>query len=96
MLWVQSQDRKKFIPNPKLLVQYDTGIWNIVDMETGSIMGSYDTEADARKVMNDIVKFMTVPSTSLNGSYEECEIKSLLLLQTAILPKIFIIPEEEK
>ena len=95
MIYVRSQDGKKLIPNPKLLVQYDTGNWNVVDMDTGAIMASYGDEEKALNVIDKIVEFMTIKDTQVYGNYNECTLQMLGHIHNAIMPRIYIIEEEE-
>ena len=94
MIYVRSQDGKKLIPNPKLLVQYDTGSWNVVDMETGAIMASYGDEEKAMNTIQEIVDFMIVDG-NCSGTYEQCMVNMMGKIHMAIVPKIFMIKEED-
>lgn len=93
-LWVRSQDKRKLIPNPKLCCKFDCGRFELVDLETGAIMGSYHEEEDALKVLDDIVDFMSINNSSINGTYQQCDLdlKSKML---CTMNKIYVIPERE-
>ena len=59
-LWILSQDGKHFFPNPKLSVETTVGYGYIVDNDTQTILGEYESEERAKEVIKDIVNMMII------------------------------------
>lgn len=50
-LWILSQDGKHFFQNPKLSVEAMNGYGYIVDNDTQTILGEYNSEERAKEVI---------------------------------------------
>lgn len=72
-LWILSQDGKHFFPNPKLSVAISNIATYIVDDDTQTILGEYESEERAKEVIKEIYNLLD-PSSSHDGNYEELDL----------------------
>lgn len=72
-LWILSQDGKHFFPNPKLSVEVVNDCGYIVDNDTQTILGKYESEERAIEVIKEIYNFLNL-SSSHDGNYEELDL----------------------
>lgn len=72
-LWILSQDGKHFFQNPKLSVEVVNDCGYIVDDDTQTILGKYESEERAIEVIKEIYNFLST-SSSHDGNYEELDL----------------------
>ena len=91
-LWILSQDGKHFFPNPKLSVETTVGYGYIVDNDTQTILGKYESEERAKEVIKEIYNFLN-PSSSHDGNYEELDLFVKSKIWESML-KVYKMPKE--
>ena len=92
ILWILSQDKTHFFPNPKLSVEIAGGKGYIVDNDTQTILGRYDNPNRAKEVLENIKDFI-VGNEEHNGNYEESDlfVKTMIWMN---MVKAYEIPKE--
>ena len=91
-LWILSQDGKHFFPNPKLSVETTVGYGYIVDNDTQTILGEYESEERAKEVIKDIVNMMII-DFSTSGTFDAVDIRiKTKMLETMV--KVYKMPKE--
>lgn len=91
-LWILSQDGRHFFPNPKLSVETTVGDSYIVDNDTQTILGKYESEERAIEVIADIEGFV-IAKVDFKGNHEECD----LMLKAKIwerMARVYEMPKE--
>lgn len=91
-LWILSQDGKHFFPNPKLSVETTVGYGYIVDNDTQTILGKYESEERAIEVIKEIYNFLN-HSSSHDSNYEELDLFVKSKIWESML-KIYTMPKE--
>ena len=91
-LWILSQDGKHFFPNPKLSVETTVGYGYIVDNDTQTILGEYESEERAKEVIKDIVNMMIIDFNT-SGTFDAVDIRiKTKMLETMV--KVYELPEK--
>lgn len=91
-LWILSQDGKHFFPNPKLSVETTVGDGYIVDNDTQTILGKYESEERAKEVIKDIVNMMIIDFDT-SGTFDAVDIRiKTKMLETMV--KVYKMPKE--
>lgn len=91
-LWILSQDGKHFFPNPKLSVETTVGYGYIVDNDTQTILGKYESEERAIEVIKDIVNMMIIDCDT-RGTFDAVDIRiKTKMLETMV--KVYEMPKE--
>ena len=91
-LWILSQDGKHFFPNPKLSVETTVGDSYIVDNDTQTILGKYESEERAIEVIKDIVNMMII-NFNTSGTFDAVDIRiKTKMLETMV--KVYKMPKE--
>lgn len=91
-LWILSQDGKHFFQNPKLSVETTVGDGYIVDNDTQTILGKYESEERAKDVIKEIYNFLNL-SSSHDGNYEELDLFVKSKICESMI-KIYTMPKE--
>lgn len=91
-LWILSQDGKHFFQNPKLSVETMNGCEYIVDNDTQTILGKYESEERAIEVIKDIVNMMII-NFNTSGTFDAVDIRiKTKMLETMV--KVYEMPKE--
>ena len=91
-LWILSQDGKHFFPNPKLSVETMNGCEYIVDNDTQTILGKYESEERTKEVIKDIVNMMII-NFNTSGTFDAVDIRiKTKMLETMV--KVYEMPKE--
>ena len=89
---IKSRWETFFFPNPKLSVETTVGDSYIVDNDTQTILGEYETEERAKEVIKEIYNFLN-SSSSHDGNYEELDLFVKSKIWESML-KVYKVPKE--
>ncbi len=91
-LWILSQNGRHFFQNPKLSVETMNGCEYIVDNDTQTILGKYESEERAKEVIRDIVNIMII-NLNAGGIFDTVDMRmKAKMLDTMV--KVYEMPKE--